>query len=121
MRPLVRFADTRPRKWLTLLAVCSVGAWFDSREAHQLMSDPKDFTHFGLDPLVLAAITEMGYVTPTPIQAKAIPVVLKGRDVMGAAQTGTGKTAGFALPIMQQAVAACEREHVARAPSGTRA
>ena len=41
------------------------------------MSDPKDFTHFGLDPQLLAAITEMGYTTPTPIQAKAIPVVLR--------------------------------------------
>src|SRR5882672_2381347 len=66
------------------------------------MSDPKDFTHFDLDPLLLAAITEMGYMTPTPIQAKAIPVVLKGRDVMGAAQTGTGKTAGFGLPMLQR-------------------
>ncbi len=66
------------------------------------MSDPKDFTHFGLDPLILSAITEMGYATPTPIQAKAIPVVMKGLDVMGAAQTGTGKTAGFALPIIQK-------------------
>ena len=66
------------------------------------MSDPKDFTHFDLDPLLLTAITEMGYATPTPIQAKAIPVVLKGRDVMGAAQTGTGKTAGFGLPMLQR-------------------
>jgi superfamily II DNA/RNA helicase len=66
------------------------------------MSDPKDFTHFGLDPLLLAAIAEMGYSTPTPIQAKAIPVVLKGKDVMGAAQTGTGKTAGFGLPMLQR-------------------
>jgi superfamily II DNA/RNA helicase len=66
------------------------------------MSDPKDFTHFDLDPLLLAAIAEMGYATPTPIQAKAIPVVLKGRDVMGAAQTGTGKTAGFGLPMLQR-------------------
>ncbi len=66
------------------------------------MSDPKDFTHFGLDPLLLAAVTEMGYATPTPIQAKAIPVVMKGRDVMGAAQTGTGKTAGFGLPMLQR-------------------
>ena len=66
------------------------------------MSDPKDFTHFGLDPLLLSAVTEMGYATPTPIQAKAIPVVLRGGDVMGAAQTGTGKTAGFGLPMLQR-------------------
>ncbi len=69
------------------------------------MSDPKDFTHFGLDPQLLAAITEMGYTTPTPIQAKAIPVVLRGGDVMGAAQTGTGKTAGFGLPMLQRLMA----------------
>jgi len=66
------------------------------------MSDPKDFTHFGLDERLVAAVTEMGYRTPTPIQAKAIPLVMQGRDVMGAAQTGTGKTAGFALPIIQR-------------------
>jgi superfamily II DNA/RNA helicase len=66
------------------------------------MSDPKDFTHFGLDPLLLSAVAEMGYAMPTPIQAKAIPVVLRGGDVMGAAQTGTGKTAGFGLPMLQR-------------------
>ena len=84
------------------------------------MSDPKDFTHFGLDPLILSAITEMGYATPTPIQAKAIPVVMKGLDVMGAAQTGTGKTAGFALPIIQKLLPR-ERQHVTGAASGARA
>jgi superfamily II DNA/RNA helicase len=66
------------------------------------LSDYHDFDHFGLDPLLLAAIKEMGYATPTPIQSKAIPVVLKGGDVMGAAQTGTGKTAGFGLPLLQR-------------------
>ena len=60
-----------------------------------------DFSSFGLDPYILRALTEQGYTTPTPIQQQAIPVVLTGRDVMGAAQTGTGKTAGFALPIIQ--------------------
>ncbi|HEU0200635.1 MAG TPA: DEAD/DEAH box helicase [Burkholderiaceae bacterium] len=66
------------------------------------MSDPRDFTHFGLDPALVAAVSEMGYTTPTPIQAKAIPVVLRSLDVMGAAQTGTGKTAGFGLPMLQR-------------------
>jgi superfamily II DNA/RNA helicase len=66
------------------------------------LSDYHDFDHFGLDPLLLAAIKAMGYATPTPIQSKAIPVVLKGGDVMGAAQTGTGKTAGFGLPLLQR-------------------
>src|SRR5687768_8063490 len=60
-----------------------------------------EFSDFGLDPTILRAVTELGYHEPTPIQAQAIPVVMSGRDVMGAAQTGTGKTAGFALPIIQ--------------------
>jgi superfamily II DNA/RNA helicase len=60
------------------------------------------FDQFGLAPEILRAIQEQGYTTPTPIQAQAIPVVLTGRDVMGAAQTGTGKTASFSLPILQR-------------------
>ncbi len=60
------------------------------------------FDSFGLAEPILRAVTELGYREPTPIQAQAIPVVLQGRDVMGAAQTGTGKTAGFALPILQR-------------------
>ncbi|MCX4165430.1 MULTISPECIES: DEAD/DEAH box helicase [Paraburkholderia] len=60
------------------------------------------FDQFGLSPDILKAIAEQGYTTPTPIQAQAIPVVLSGRDVMGAAQTGTGKTASFSLPIIQR-------------------
>lgn len=59
------------------------------------------FDEFGLAPAVLQALTDQGYIHPTPIQAQAIPVVLQGRDVMGAAQTGTGKTASFSLPIIQ--------------------
>jgi ATP-dependent RNA helicase RhlE len=66
------------------------------------MSDYHDFDHFGLDPRIVAAVKSMGYTTPTPIQSKAIPIVMQGRDVMGAAQTGTGKTAGFALPIIHR-------------------
>ncbi|WP_229513186.1 DEAD/DEAH box helicase [Massilia sp. AB1] len=62
---------------------------------------PVRFADFGLAPDILRALSDQGYVHPTPIQAQAIPVVLKGRDVMGAAQTGTGKTAGFSLPIIQ--------------------
>ncbi|MFM9434994.1 ATP-dependent RNA helicase RhlE [Janthinobacterium sp. CG_23.3] len=59
------------------------------------------FADFGLSPDILRALNDQGYVHPTPIQAQAIPIVLQGRDVMGAAQTGTGKTAGFSLPIIQ--------------------
>lgn len=63
------------------------------------------FEDFGLAPSLLQALNDQGYTHPTPIQAQAIPVVLLGRDVMGAAQTGTGKTAGFALPIIQRLLA----------------
>ncbi len=66
------------------------------------MSDYSDFDHFGLDVRLVAAVRALGYLKPTPIQSKAIPIVLSGRDVMGAAQTGTGKTAGFALPILHR-------------------
>jgi len=58
------------------------------------------FEDLGLSPEVLKAVEEVGYSTPTPIQEKAIPVVLMGRDVLGCAQTGTGKTAGFTLPMI---------------------
>ncbi|MGZ3401618.1 MAG: DEAD/DEAH box helicase, partial [Caulobacteraceae bacterium] len=51
------------------------------------------FSDLGLSPEVLKAVTDAGYETPTPIQAQAIPVALSGRDVLGIAQTGTGKTA----------------------------
>ena len=63
------------------------------------------FSDFAFADPINRAIAEMGYSVPTPIQAQAIPVVLQGEDVMGAAQTGTGKTAGFALPILQRLMA----------------
>jgi ATP-dependent RNA helicase RhlE len=60
------------------------------------------FSDLGLSPSIVQCITEKGYTEPTPIQAKGIPAVLTGRDVMAAAQTGTGKTAAFTLPIIEQ-------------------
>ena len=60
------------------------------------------FDTLPLDPKLLRAVADSGYLTMTPIQAKAIPLVLAGRDIMGAAQTGTGKTAAFALPLLQK-------------------
>ena len=57
------------------------------------------FADLGLSPKILSAVASKGYTTPSPIQAKAIPAVLNGSDVMAAAQTGTGKTAGFTLPV----------------------
>ena len=62
-------------------------------------------------PALLRAIAEQGYTQPTPIQAQAIPVVLAGRDLLGAAQTGTGKTAGFALPLLQKLVEKANTSH----------
>ena len=60
------------------------------------------FSDLGLSPKVMKAIADVGYDTPTPIQAGAIPFALEGRDVLGIAQTGTGKTAGFTLPMIHK-------------------
>src|SRR6201987_2646819 len=64
------------------------------------MSDSSSFAALGLRPEILRAVAEAGYTTPTPIPGQAIPLIMAGKDVMGGAQTGTGKTAGFALPIL---------------------
>ena len=58
------------------------------------------FLELGLSTDLLKSLKEAGYKTPTPIQEKSIPIVLMGRDVLGGAQTGTGKTASYALPII---------------------
>jgi ATP-dependent RNA helicase RhlE len=64
------------------------------------------FDSLGLSAALLRGVSEQGYTTPTPIQAQVIPVVLTGRDVMAGAQTGTGKTAGFTLPMLQRLTSA---------------
>ena len=61
-----------------------------------------EFSRLGLNDALAYSVAEKGYVTPTPIQAQSIPLILEGRDVTGSAQTGTGKTAAFALPILQK-------------------
>jgi len=68
---------------------------------------PQDtpFSRLGLNDHIAHAVAEKGYIEPTPIQAQAIPLILAGRDVTGSAQTGTGKTAAFALPILQRLAA----------------
>ncbi len=71
-------------------------------EASQSEGAPALFDTLPLDAKLLRAVADQGYATMTPIQAKAIPVVLAGRDVMGAAQTGTGKTAAFSIPLLQR-------------------
>lgn len=74
-----------------------------------------DFTTFQFAPNILKAIQDAGYTTPTPIQAKAIPIVLSGSDTLGCAQTGTGKTAAFLLPIIQKLVTTPSQDHSIRA------
>ncbi|MDG1137741.1 MAG: DEAD/DEAH box helicase, partial [Phycisphaerales bacterium] len=61
---------------------------------------PLLFDTFGLDEAILHAVKELGYESPSPIQAESIPPLLEGRDILGQAQTGSGKTAAFALPLL---------------------
>ncbi len=65
-------------------------------------SDPKSFAELGLPDVVLKSLSRLGYETPSPIQAECIPLLLQGRDIIGQAQTGTGKTAAFALPLLSR-------------------
>jgi len=64
------------------------------------LTPTQSFADLGLSEDVLRAVADAGYEKPTPIQAQAIPQVLIGRDILGSAQTGTGKTAGFTLPMI---------------------
>ena len=73
------------------------------------------FEDLGLEPSTLKAVAEAGYTTPTPIQTKAIPIILMGRDFMGIAQTGTGKTAGFILPMIDILASGRSRARMPRA------
>ena len=74
-----------------------------------------EFKKFDLAPEILHAIEEKGYTAPTPIQQQAIPALLSGEDLLGCAQTGTGKTAAFALPILQKLFACWDYKHQIRA------
>jgi len=73
------------------------------------------FESLGLITELVRAVSENGYNTPTPIQRQAIPLILEGRDLMGAAQTGTGKTAGFTLPLLQRLIST-SKTHRGRRP-----
>src|SRR6202035_4596760 len=72
------------------------------------------FSELGLSPELLQAVADAGYTTPTPIQHQAIPIVASGRDVLGCAQTGTGKTASFALPMIDKLTAGRARARMPR-------
>ncbi|MGI8626047.1 MAG: DEAD/DEAH box helicase [Geodermatophilaceae bacterium] len=68
----------------------------------QTAQDPSTFAEMDLRPALLRALSGLGYEEPTPIQREAIPAILDGRDPLGQAATGTGKTAAFALPLLQR-------------------
>ena len=71
------------------------------------------FASLGLDPNLVASLTALGYEEPTPIQREAIPLLLQGRDLVGLAATGTGKTAAFALPLLQRLAASATKRQPA--------
>ncbi|GAB3240402.1 DEAD/DEAH box helicase [Pseudaeromonas pectinilytica] len=79
------------------------------------------FSSLGLSESLLRAVAEQGYETPSPIQLQAIPAVLDGRDLMAAAQTGTGKTAGFTLPMLQRLMGASDQPRKKVSPNRVRA
>jgi ATP-dependent RNA helicase DeaD len=74
----------------------------DIRKLHMTTDTITSFDQLGLQPALLKVLDEVGYETPSPIQARTIPLLLDGKDVVGQAQTGTGKTAAFALPILSR-------------------
>src|ERR1700729_2775872 len=72
------------------------------RSSYRICKQSMSFDSLGLSEPLLRAVNELGYTSPTPIQLQAIPAVLNGGDLLAGAQTGTGKTAGFTLPILQR-------------------
>src|ERR1700736_6549662 len=82
-------------------AEAGLSAEFQTQVLSSPISESVRFEDLGLAPDVLRAGTESGYTIPTPIQAQGIPHVLKRRDIIGIAQTGTGKTASFTLPMIE--------------------
>ena len=74
----------------------------NSKDLKKQTSNEKNFKDFGFKESILKSLEQKGYVNPTPIQRAAIPELMQGRDLLGQAQTGTGKTAAFALPIIDK-------------------
>ena len=75
---------------------------FFSKESKQDEPPARNFTELHLSRPLLRAVNEMGFVTPTPIQSRCIPLALAGKDICAAAKTGSGKTAAYLLPIMER-------------------
>jgi len=95
-RANIRFAATTAKRFAKY-SRAKIATWLNGVKEHSL-----NFEQFSLDPHITAAVKAAGYTKPTPIQRQAIPIVLRGCDVIGLAQTGTGKTAAFVLPILQR-------------------
>jgi hypothetical protein len=128
--------ECAPAPWLPVIAARSIPthrsprayptgapALGDSRQRKRPSTGPlshMQFTDLGLAEPLLRAVQEQGYDTPTPIQAQAIPQVLKGGDLLAGAQTGTGKTAGFVLPMLQRLMASPPSATCAAASSSAR-
>ena len=70
------------------------------------------FEKLGLIPQILSALVPLGYTKPTPVQAKVIPLALEGKDVIATAQTGTGKTAAYVLPLLQHLARKAQKETI---------
>lgn len=94
-------AESRTAGWATTVGTMAYPSENDTVEAEPARPEPS-FVDLGLDDAVMKALKDVGYETPSAIQAATIPPLLAGRDVVGLAQTGTGKTAAFALPILSR-------------------
>src|SRR5580765_8913838 len=79
-----------------------ISHWWRMAMSPSVDNPPRGFGSLGLLDVLVAAITKLGYEEPTPVQGEAIPLLIKGRDVLAQAATGTGKTAAFALPMVQR-------------------
>jgi len=102
--PVLRLSVKKPERVHEKLGnTAPVEAQEDQPSAdHEAVEDaPKSFQELGIIDSLCEACTALGYKTPTPIQNEAIPLALQGRDIIGLAETGSGKTAAFALPILQ--------------------
>ncbi len=104
----IAFTVAQSKRGPTAAAITLLSSALDAQPAPSSVTahDGASFADLGLLPNLLRAVGDAGYTEPTPIQVQAIPYVLAGRDVLGCAQTGTGKTAAFALPILQRLAAA---------------
>src|SRR6185436_9704992 len=102
VRPFAKFPLRSPDADLTRTTAvrCVVDVGDPDERRSVLLLQTSTFAELGLSAKVQAAVQAAGYTTPTPIQSQAIPVAVTGRDVLGIAQTGTGKTAGFVLPML---------------------